>query len=103
MYIRPVSDLRNKYTEIEELVLKEDKEVYLTKNGYGSLVVISLDKYTKLLEKLDVVEALELKFGNVDIEKSLTETHKKIKNGEMKFFTHEEVFENARRIIDESK
>lgn len=103
MYIRPVSDLRNKYTEIEELVLKEDKEVYLTKNGYGSLVVISLDKYTKLLEKLDVVEALELKFGNVDIEKSLAETHGKIKNGEMKFFTHEEVFENARRIIDESK
>lgn len=32
--IRPVSDLRNKYPEIEELVLKEDEEVYLTKNGY---------------------------------------------------------------------
>lgn len=103
MYIRPVSDLRNKYTEIEELVLNEDKKVYLTKNGYGSLVVISLDKYTKLLEKLDIAEALELKFGNVDIEKSLAETHEKIKNGEMKFFTHEEIFENARRIIDESK
>ena len=26
--IRPVSDLRNKYPEIEELVLKEDEEVY---------------------------------------------------------------------------
>lgn len=30
--IRPVSDLRNKYTEIEDLVLKEDEAVYLTKN-----------------------------------------------------------------------
>ena len=46
--IRPVSDLRNKYPEIEELVLKEDEAVYLTKNGYGSMVVLSLEKYAKL-------------------------------------------------------
>ena len=45
--IRPVSDLRNKYPEIEELVLKEDEAVYLTKNGYGSMVVMSLEKYSK--------------------------------------------------------
>jgi len=38
--IRPVSDLRNKYTEIEDLVLKEDEAVYLTKNGYGTMVVM---------------------------------------------------------------
>ena len=37
--IKPVSDLRNKYPEIEELVLKEDEPVYLTKNGYGSMVL----------------------------------------------------------------
>ena len=47
--IRPVSDLRNKYPEIEELVLKEDEAVYLTKNGYGSMVVMSLEKYSKLM------------------------------------------------------
>ena len=51
--IRPVSDLRNKYPEIEDLVLKEDEAVYLTKNGYGSMVVMSLEKYSKLnLESL---------------------------------------------------
>ena len=43
--IRPVSDLRNRYPEIEELVLKENEAVYLTKNGYGSMVVMSLEKY----------------------------------------------------------
>ena len=47
--IRPVSDLRNKYPEIEELVLKEDEAVYLTKNGHGSMVVMSLEKYAKLM------------------------------------------------------
>ena len=54
MYIRPVSDLRNKYPEIEELVLKEDKAVYLTKNGYGSMVVLSLEKYESMLNEIDM-------------------------------------------------
>ena len=31
--IRPVSDLRNKFPEIEDLVLKSGQPVYLTKNG----------------------------------------------------------------------
>lgn len=30
-----------KYPEIEDIVLKEDEAVYLTKNGYGSMVVDS--------------------------------------------------------------
>jgi len=34
--IRPVSDLRNKFPEIEEMVVKEGQPVYLTKNGYGT-------------------------------------------------------------------
>ena len=54
--IRPVSDLRNKYPEIEELVLKEDEAVYLTKNGYGSIVVMSLKKYSKLIEDAEYNE-----------------------------------------------
>ena len=43
--IWPVSDLRSKYPEIEEIVLKEDGAVYLTENGYGSMVVLSFEKY----------------------------------------------------------
>ena len=54
--IRPVSDLRNKYPEIEDLVLKEDEAVYLTKNGYGSMVVMSLEKYSKLIINVEYNE-----------------------------------------------
>ena len=36
--IRPVSDLRNNFTEIESIV-KQGDTVYLTKNGYGTMVV----------------------------------------------------------------
>lgn len=47
--IRPVSDLRNKYLEIEATV-KDGEPVFLTKNGYGTMVVLSLEKYSKLIE-----------------------------------------------------
>lgn len=48
--IRPVSDLRNKFTEIEEIV-NEDKEVYLTKNGHGTMVVMSLNRYEEIIKE----------------------------------------------------
>ena len=47
--IRPVSDLRNKFTDIEKCVQRGDP-VYLTKNGYGTMVVLSLDSYSRLTE-----------------------------------------------------
>ena len=47
--IRPVSDLRYKFTEIENAV-KEGAPVYLTKNGYGSMVVMSIEAYSKLVD-----------------------------------------------------
>ena len=47
MQIRPISDLRNKFTEIEQAV-QDGEPVYLTKNGYGTMVVLSLESYEKL-------------------------------------------------------
>ncbi len=47
--IRPISDLRYKFTEIEN-VIKEGDPVYLTKNGYGSMVVMSIEAYSKLID-----------------------------------------------------
>lgn len=38
--IRPVSDLRNKYPEVERLVTQQQQPVFLTKNGYGSIQLI---------------------------------------------------------------
>lgn len=103
MNIRPVSDLRNKYPEIEDLVLNEDEAVYLTKNGYGSMVVLSLEKYSKIMSEASIETAISEKFGSKDIEKILDETEEEIKSGTVKYRTHEEVFSNARRIISEEK
>lgn len=44
MIIRPVSDLRNHYASVEDDVLSSGP-VFLTKNGYGSMVVMSIDQF----------------------------------------------------------
>lgn len=88
--IRPVSDLRNKYTEIEELVLKEDEAVYLTKNGYGSMVVMSIEKYSKLMN--------DLKY-NEYIENALDEADKAAEEPNAKYYTHEELISKVRSSL----
>ena len=80
--IRPISDLRNKYPEIEELVLKEDEAVYLTKNGYGSMVVMSLEKYSKLMSDLEY---------NEYVENELDEADKEAENPNTQYYTHDEM------------
>ena len=52
--IRPVSDLRNKFPEIENIVVNKGEPVYLTKNGYGSLVVLSLEQYAALTDEVEI-------------------------------------------------
>ena len=90
--IRPVSDLRNKYPEIEDLVLKEDEAVYLTKNGYGSMVVMSIEKYSKLMDNFEYEEY---------IENALDEADKEAEDPNTKYYSQEEFKKMAREIIDE--
>ena len=98
--IRPVSDLRNKYPEIEDLVLRENEAVYLTKNGYGSMVVLSLEKYSEMLKALDEEKLLEARFGVNDIDKALEEAENESNNPNTKYYSHEEMKQMARRTID---
>ena len=53
--IRPVTDLQNDYNTIEKEVLESDETMYLTKNGYGSMVMMSLEKYTHLTDKCNML------------------------------------------------
>lgn len=50
--IKPVSDLRNKFPDIEKIVNKGEP-VFLTKNGYGAMVVLSIEAYSKLTDGLE--------------------------------------------------
>ena len=57
LQIMPVSDLRNNFTAIEKIV-SEGEPVFLTKNGYGKMVVMSLESYCKLTNNNE--DALEV-------------------------------------------
>lgn len=48
--IRPITDLRNT-TEISNLCHAKREPIFITKNGYGDMVVMSMDTYDELLEK----------------------------------------------------
>lgn len=56
--IRPVSDLRNKFNEISEICHKEGEPVFITKNGEGDLVVMSLATYEKQRSLIELYEKL---------------------------------------------
>ncbi|MCD7751553.1 MAG: type II toxin-antitoxin system prevent-host-death family antitoxin [Lachnospiraceae bacterium] len=47
--IRPITDLRNT-TEISELCHARREPVFITKNGYGDLVVMSIEAYEEMVE-----------------------------------------------------
>lgn len=47
--IRPITDLRNT-TEISELCHAKKEPLFITKNGYGDLVVMSIEAYEELIE-----------------------------------------------------
>ncbi|MGB4439982.1 MAG: type II toxin-antitoxin system Phd/YefM family antitoxin [Sedimentibacter sp.] len=46
--IRPVTDLRNKFSDISRIVHEKAEPVFLTKNGYGDMVVMSIETYEKM-------------------------------------------------------
>ena len=81
--IRPVSDLRNKFPEIENLV-NEGQPVYLTKNGYGAMVVMSLEEYARLIDNV------EMKLDEAD---RIATTKERL--------SHDEVFKKVRSVIHE--
>jgi PHD/YefM family antitoxin component YafN of YafNO toxin-antitoxin module len=79
--IRPIKDLRDT-TEISRLCEESKEPIYITKNGYGHLVVMSMETYKDKLAKADLYE-------------KLAEAENQIKNGE-KLLDAEAVFESLK-------
>lgn len=58
MMIKPSTALRNEYNEISTYCKEKAQPVFVTKNGEGDLVVMSVDLYTRREEQLDLREKL---------------------------------------------
>ena len=87
--IRPVSDLRNKFSDISRSVHETNTPVFLTKNGRGDMVVMSLAAYEQNLFESEIY--LKLK----EAEYQATSVKKR--------YTHDEVMIELRSTISGKK
>ena len=55
--IRPITDLRNT-TEISELCHSKQEPIFITKNGYGDMVIMSMETYERNMALSDIYEKL---------------------------------------------
>ena len=58
--IKPISSLRNQSRDIASLCREQDEPVYLTTNGTGDLVVMSIEHYERLNAKVDLFGKLAI-------------------------------------------
>jgi len=82
--IRPVSDLRNNFAEISRTVHETAQPVFLTRNGYGDMVVLSMEAfenmqfesevYFKLKEAEQEAALTDKRFSSKDVLKVIKET-----------------------------
>ena len=78
--IRPVSDLRNKFPEIEKIVMETGEPVYLPKNGYGSMVVMSIEQYSALTDEVELkLDEADRMADSTDVRYSGDEVFKRVR------------------------
>ncbi len=56
--IKSISSMRNRTREISTLAREKDEPIYLTKNGEGDLVVMTIDHYERLKAQAELFEKL---------------------------------------------
>ena len=83
--IRPVSDLRNHFAEITKEVQLSNEPVFLTKNGVGSIVVMSMESYEQRRYDSMVYDKLR------EAELQAASTTERL--------SHDEVMDKARKLL----
>lgn len=81
--IRPVSDLRNNFADISKTVHETGQPVFLTKNGFGDMVLLSMEAYENLQFESEVyfklreaereADATNTRYSSRDVLKAMRE------------------------------
>ncbi len=87
--IKPISDLRNRSSEISKIANDSNEPIFITKNGEGDLVVMSMNHYSKLQLKLDLLSKLSV----AQKQKAASDSGKSLK----------QILTKIRTIINEQK
>ena len=57
--IIPIKDLKNT-SEISDLCHKSQEPIYITKNGYGDMVIMSMDIFESTMKQMNILRELEI-------------------------------------------
>ena len=57
--IIPIKELKNT-SEISDMCHKSDEPIYITKNGYGDMVIMSMGVYESTLRQLAIYSDIEV-------------------------------------------
>lgn len=64
--IIPIKDLK-KTSEISEMCHNTNEPVFITKNGYGDMVIMSMEAYEETMKKLDIYRNCKSQYKNVGL------------------------------------
>ena len=57
--IMPIKDLKNT-SEISDICHKSEEPIYITTNGYGDMVIMSMEVYQSIMQKVEVYKDVEV-------------------------------------------
>lgn len=83
--IRPSAELRNKYNEISTLCKETREPVYITVNGRGDTVILSIEQFNQMQAELELL-------------KMLSEAEDDVRNGRVA--PVEDTFNDIRKKLD---
>lgn len=81
--IRPISDLRNNANEISDFCHREREPVFITKNGTGDMVVMSIEEYERqqaLIELYSKLSEAEAEIADGAVGEDFMEVSKKLRS-----------------------
>lgn len=57
--IIPIKDLKNT-SEVSDMCHKAEEPIYITKNGYGDMVIMSMEIYENIMRQLSMYRDIEI-------------------------------------------
>lgn len=96
--IHPVSDLKNNLNQLTEICRKEHEPVYLTRRGHGELVLMGMEEYERLLEKVKTTEDEDAEIEALWVAE-IQERYRAIQEGTVTCIPADEAMRQARERI----
>ncbi len=83
--IRPITDLRNT-NEISDICHSKNEPIFITKNGYGDLVVMSIETYENLINENELDSEILLAEENYKVDGKLYDARESLSSLRRKHF-----------------